>query len=843
METFDILGEISRSKQYDIALFTTFNYEIGFFEHFILNTLNNNGTKKVSVFADAKQFSAALEEVSDCSIGKRYVVNPISIDGAFHPKLVLLLSENRAKLLVSSANLTLSGYCSNSEVVNVFTFDESSPENLKLISHAIRFFEKLDQMSFGLDRELIRELKKLPYYGKNNTNNDIDLLDNLEASILDQVYQTVPQALSIDVAAPYYDNGLLAVEELRRLYPDAGVTLYVQNEKSRFPVERASDPGFRIHPYSSLLLDEREKPSYRFYHGKVIRFKTADRSFIFYGSANCTSAALCRSFAENGNIECVVLEAGGLGEYDRLFGGFLEESSELNCQRLTCLAPPKENIWFEYGLLEQDCVKLYFGYSGQITIETASLGDTQIDFSAKSGEIEVSVPTDRFAVPSDVFPVCFACGDVTRTVRCWVLIRETLAQYRLSERTEAIYAFDQASTGDKYFKDRYALYQALSLTVEELEREREIRSLFERHPVEVDAENSDDDAEGGIIDYVPPPPESSRQYRLYKELDKIALGYRWSFQTWMKAAWTHGSGKGGAGTAEYERPAVTTIRDEDKSFARFVVYNSRKLLNKDFVALADAESYLTRIQVFFEAFDKYSVFMLPDGQNRTREPLLSPAFVVEMKTRLLTNLMSKEIPAEEEKTVKTLIFLTVLSSHLLGKYRPDAKADDYNRKLLDLLEQDEAFRQTGYIEYVIAAVEMWGQQGITLNHGAEISYVDSLFGYKPFNRVMDSIRADYGKDALVTTEDGRILVVTKTGRLGDYMKIPEGSLYDINNYVRRRGQYHAFSAMIRFDGVPKGPGQAMTITYETSKLPASAIKQTIIRKSGDREVKNMLISQ
>lgn len=843
METFDILGEISRSKQYDIALFTTFNFEIGFFEHFILNTLSNNGTRKVSVFADAKQFSAALEEVSDCSVGKHYVVNPISIDGAFHPKLVLLLSENRAKLLVSSANLTMSGYCSNSEVVNVFTFDESSPENLKLISHAIHFFEKLDQMSFGLDRDLIQELKNLPYYGKNNSNNDTDLMDNLEASILDQVFQKASQVLSIDVAAPYYDNGLLAVEDLLLRYPDARVKLYVQNEKSRFPVEKATDPRFRIHQFSSLLLDEREKPSYRFYHGKVIRFTTADRSFILYGSANCTSAALCRAFAENGNIECVVLEAGGINDYDRFFEGFVEESSELNCQCLRYTAPPNDNIWFQYGLLEQNCVKLYFGYSGQIAVDTIYLGDTQLDFSAKSGEIEVSVPTDRFVVPSDIFPVCFACGDVTRTVRCWVLIRETLAQYRLPENTEAIYAFDQASTGDKYFKDRYALYQALSLTVEELEREKEIRSLFERHPVEVDAENSDDDAEGGIIDYVPPPPEASKQYRLYKELDKIALGYRWSFHTWMKDAWIHDSGKGGAGVKEYGRPAAYTIRDEDKSFVRFVIYNSRKLLNKDFVALADAESYLTRIQVFFEAFDKYSVFMLPDAKNKKREPLLSPAFVVEMKTRLLINLLSKDVPAEEEQSVRALVFLTILSNHLLGNYSPDVKKDNFNRKLLDLLEQDEEFRQTGYIEYVIAAVEMWGQKGITLNHGAEISYVDSLFGYKPFNRVIDSIRADYGKDALVTTENGRILVVAKKGKLGDYMKIPEGSLYDINNYVRRKGQYHTFSAIIRLDGVPKGPNPALTIIYDSSKLLASAVRQTIIRKSGEEEVKNILVSQ
>ena len=53
MSDFKVLDELARSNGYDIALMTTYNFEIDFFERFILNSLFENQIKKVSVFVDA----------------------------------------------------------------------------------------------------------------------------------------------------------------------------------------------------------------------------------------------------------------------------------------------------------------------------------------------------------------------------------------------------------------------------------------------------------------------------------------------------------------------------------------------------------------------------------------------------------------------------------------------------------------------------------------------------------------------------------------------------------------------------------------------------------------------
>ena len=122
-----ILDVFSNTKNYDIALMTTFNFDVSFFERSILNRLYENNVKKVSLFVDSYELNKALSEIDYTSIGKKYVVNPIEMKEAFHPKLILLLGQASAKLVVASANITVSGYLRNGEIFNVFDYDDIDP--------------------------------------------------------------------------------------------------------------------------------------------------------------------------------------------------------------------------------------------------------------------------------------------------------------------------------------------------------------------------------------------------------------------------------------------------------------------------------------------------------------------------------------------------------------------------------------------------------------------------------------------------------------------------------------------------------------------------------------------
>ena len=98
MERINILENLRKSKKYDIALLTTFNLELSFFERSILNKLYDNGTRKISIFADSKEYIKALNEIEFSYIGNRYVVTPVEMNSSFHPKVILLLGKDKASV-------------------------------------------------------------------------------------------------------------------------------------------------------------------------------------------------------------------------------------------------------------------------------------------------------------------------------------------------------------------------------------------------------------------------------------------------------------------------------------------------------------------------------------------------------------------------------------------------------------------------------------------------------------------------------------------------------------------------------------------------------------------------
>lgn len=231
-----ILDVLDMSKGYETALLSTFNFEIEFFEKAILSRLIRNSIRKISVFVDAKELSKALINARSGSLGLRYAINPVSMSGSFHPKVILLLGKNRARLVVSSANLKLTGYCINNEIFDYIDYDEEHPEYRDLIVKAIQFFDHCNQFTPLLDAALLASVRKAPYNRKASINGQFFLLENTSSSILDQIKEIIREPVdSITVAVPYYDNSLLGLTAINNSFPNAHVNLYLQHEKSTFP--------------------------------------------------------------------------------------------------------------------------------------------------------------------------------------------------------------------------------------------------------------------------------------------------------------------------------------------------------------------------------------------------------------------------------------------------------------------------------------------------------------------------------------------------------------------------------------------------------------------------------
>ena len=391
------------------------------------------------------------------------------------------------------------------------------------------------------------------------------------------------------------------------------------------------------------------------------------------------------------------------------------------------------------------------------------------------------------------------------------------------------------STGDQYIQERLALLQALALSPDDIERIREAQRQVEQPEAEVDTELGEDDS--GIIDYVPPSAEVMEIYKTYTKVLHIERSYSLSFHDWILQADEH-TGIGDKLTSNTVPQLIEhySIRDEDQAFGRFVKSCCKKMLNEEFAELVDPADYFNRTQVFFEIFDKFTTWLKKEGDGEQQKTLFSAKYVADIKTKMLLYLSDKYHDDKQYDEYTTLAFLTIIMNHMLSLEDNDSRdINECNRKLLGALRRNDEFRELGYIRYVIRVTSMLELKGLPVNLYPEIQYIDGLFGYKPLKAVKDSILSDYGQNAVITLKDGTLYVDAKVKSLGEYMIMREGSLRDINNYVKNLGSIKELVVDIEPAVFRRGPDPATKITYCATTLPANSVKQVITRKSGKKE--------
>jgi hypothetical protein len=133
------------------ALFTTFTFSISWFEAIVIPALRDSGCEQIDVLVDARYARRSTDEASGLYIGSAYRVIPVYMarTSVFHPKLVYLEGHDEVdRLVVSSANLTLSGHGKNLEVLDAI----SAPEEPGVFTEFADFIDALTRKySFSAD--------------------------------------------------------------------------------------------------------------------------------------------------------------------------------------------------------------------------------------------------------------------------------------------------------------------------------------------------------------------------------------------------------------------------------------------------------------------------------------------------------------------------------------------------------------------------------------------------------------------------------------------------------------------------------------------------------------------
>ena len=110
--------EFCQLQGYHSALFLTYSFDPLFFERLALPELWGSGSGDILICADSSELEHSKPSWPGqvVHLGRRYQLIPISVGGAFHPKMILKVGKDGGAVWIGSANVTFSGWSVNREL-------------------------------------------------------------------------------------------------------------------------------------------------------------------------------------------------------------------------------------------------------------------------------------------------------------------------------------------------------------------------------------------------------------------------------------------------------------------------------------------------------------------------------------------------------------------------------------------------------------------------------------------------------------------------------------------------------------------------------------------------------
>ena len=770
-----VLDILDQSKGYDTALFSTFNFDIGFFEKAILSRLFKNSIKRISVFVDAAELAKALRDVQNTLIGQKYIVNPVSMNGAYHPKVILLLGENKARLIIGSGNLKLSGYYINNEIFDCIDYGPDSIDTRDIIVDAFRLFKDSVPFTPELDKKLLEKVAKKVYLRPAASNGTLFFLGNAQQSILSQASAIVTDEVTeIKIAVPYYDNKLKGLDSVNELFPDAVLQLYIQQEKSTFPQNEG-----RSYIHDIKIFDKvQASGTSHFYHGKVFMFHTETSDYLLYGSANCTQSALVKTPDKEGNFECDLLLKGTVGQFDEFFDSFsVLEKTELISQPMVYESEAKDNYYYKYGVLDKVLV-LHIGFIRYFSDAKFRLDGNDLKWAQKENEIIIEIPQEM--INDSVIELNVTYQENQETLLCWFIDRQALALFREhEEKTQELFDSPDFAEGDRFKEDIELIMQEMGSCNEYYLQKRD--RLAHVFSMISDTEDADYNGSEGNDDYivnVTLTDDDIVAYKQYRAIERIRnrltkkylSGYASIF-----SATDHDIKEKvelPAEKAAKKKPATT----EEKRFSRYVRRAVRNALDEAFIENVSDDHYLGLISILLTVFDKY------EGN----EGLFKAEYLVRSRRDLIGKLIKKLNPEREDTNqIISRLIGVVIDNHIMleeiGDYEKRGSLERVNRRILLSLEEKYHLRNDYKGYFTLDKNIPVPVQTVLIKQAQD--YIERLYGYKDIAQIEQILRNRCKEPCGIALVGSVAKIIIISEKPADYMRVDTIVLRELANYA------------------------------------------------------------
>ena len=313
-ERISLFDEL-KTGGYETCLATTFNIDFPFYEEVLLRRMRSSGIYHHIVFVDRGMCNQAIEDRPPHMAGQHYSLAPMDCNGAFHPKLLLLLGKNKGFLAVGSHNLTLSGFGQNLEITNAIRFNRANnTEFIALFQTAYDAFLAWTK-DYGADlpddiKESLMKVEKIfPWLRDEISQHSTEFrllftsasTPNLWSQLRDFIPTEIRKIIGISA---FFDKNLGLVKQLKTL--DAGfIYIGVQKDRVQAPAQLVNMEGVTIVESSGLT---KSKSAHDYIHAKILSFESDGEQLLVTGSANLSAPAWLAQ-GEQANAEAIIVRS------------------------------------------------------------------------------------------------------------------------------------------------------------------------------------------------------------------------------------------------------------------------------------------------------------------------------------------------------------------------------------------------------------------------------------------------------------------------------------------------------------------------------------------------------
>ncbi len=319
-----IFDEIPGGNKYHSAIFTTFSFNMYYWDIQVIKELRAKGIEHISALIDEQCLSEQFELYSECLGGrksKEYSLYGYHSDMSFHPKIIFLAGENSVLALVGSGNVTPSGHGNNIEIWCPIAADSKDDPTYPLIRDIWAYISSLyDPLGKEAQKYIGRvEDNCTLLRGEYESNSECLVggrsirffANGIDGNLFHQLSNWIEdeEIEEVTIMTPFYDENANLIKELNKRYSPKQIKMIIQKDFGVLPYPDTLPNNVEIYDWHNCTFPFKSICSgnaFRVFHSKCITLKGKTHSYMVAGSANASIAAMGGENKNSLNHEAII---------------------------------------------------------------------------------------------------------------------------------------------------------------------------------------------------------------------------------------------------------------------------------------------------------------------------------------------------------------------------------------------------------------------------------------------------------------------------------------------------------------------------------------------------------